>query len=120
MRVIFVGLILITAVACNDATTEVVAPARNRVLAEAATFTPPSVLVRVGGTVEFSFGSVAHRIVFTEQPGRPEHIQNLLSNAVEERTFAVPGTYPFSCDAQDHGEMNGQVIVPDPSATVPD
>lgn len=120
MRVFFAGVTLFTAVACNSATTETNAPERNRVLVEAATFTPPSVPVRVGGTVEFAFGSVAHQVIFDEQPGRPEHIQNLLANAVESREFPVAGTFPYRCDAAGHAEMRGQVVVSVVSGTEPD
>ena len=119
MRVLFAGLFLCVALACNDATTEVVAPERNRVLAEAAAFTPPSVPVRVGGTVEFAFGPVAHQVIFDEMPGRPDHIQNLLANTVEARQFPVAGTYPYRCEAEGHGEMRGQVVVSEVSGTNP-
>lgn len=117
MRVLFAGVGLFALLACNEATTEAVAPERNRVLVEAATFTPPTVNVRVNGTVEFAFGSVAHQVIFDEVPGRPENIESLLSNTVESRVFTAPGRYTYRCEAPGHGIMSGQVIVPEPSGT---
>ena len=111
MRAVFVSLVLFTTLSCNDATTEPVAPARNRILTEAATFTPPSASVRVGGTIEFAFGGVAHNVIFEEVPGRPENIEALLANTVEERVFTAAGTYTYSCKGSDHGVMNGQIVV---------
>ena len=120
MRVFFAGASLFAAFGCNDATTEAVAPERNRVLVETATFTPAIVQVRVNGTVEFAFGSVAHQVIFDEIPGRPENIESLLSNTVEERVFTAPGRYSYRCEGTGHGVMRGEVVVPPPAGTTGD
>jgi plastocyanin len=120
MRALFAGLVVLTTLSCNEAITETVAPERNRVNVEAATFTPPSVSVRLNGTVEFSFGPVAHQVIFDELPGRPDNIESLLANTVEERSFTVPGTFPFRCEAAGHGVMRGQVVVQPPSEGTPE
>jgi plastocyanin len=110
MRVVPVGLFLLFA-ACNDATTETEAPARNSVLVEQTAFTPRIVNVRVGGTIEFNFGATPHQVIFDDLPGKPENIESMLSNTQEVRTFPVDGTYTFSCPGSDHGSMRGTITV---------
>ena len=111
MRAVLAFLVLLATLSCNDSSLEPDAPATNRVLIEATTFTPPTVNVRVGGTIEFAFGSTAHNVVFDDEPGRPENIESMLTNTVEQRVFTVAGTFPYSCKGTDHPEMNGRIIV---------
>ena len=111
MRVLLACLVLLATVSCNDSAAEPLAPATNRVLIEATTFTPPTVNVRVGGTIEFAFGGTPHNVIFEDAPGRPENIESMLTNTVEQRVFSVAGTFPYSCQGTDHPAMNGRIIV---------
>ncbi len=112
MRVLFRALIVLVAAGCNKAVTETEAAALRVVTVEANAFSPNDVTIREGGTVRFSFQGTAHNIIFTEQPGRPENIETLLANTVEERDFPVAGTFSYTCG--DHRNMTGTVTVAPP------
>lgn len=111
MRVIPGLLCLVAATACNKATTEAEDQLTGSVVADASTFQPGNVVIRAGGTVEFTFGSTAHDVTFTEQPGRPENIVRV-GNTIETRIFPTAGTYSYKCSlTADHGVMEGIVTV---------
>ncbi len=111
MRVIYGLLFLAAAAACNKATTEADDPLTGSVIADASTFQPGNVVIQEGGTVEFTFGSTAHEVIFTEQPGRPVNIEPAVDNRIEKRTFATAGTYSYKCSLTNHGVMEGTVTV---------
>ena len=81
---------------------------------DAMAFTPNSVTVRPGGTVEFEFGSVAHTVVFTAVSGAPAEIPSSASTTVE-RAFASAGTFAYHCTI--HPGMSGTVVVAEKSTT---
>lgn len=72
-----------------------------------STFTPATVNLSVGGTVNYSFASLDHNVVF-QTAGSPSDIP-VTSNATVGRTFPTAGTYNYTCTL--HAGMNGTVIV---------
>ena len=103
-------LVLFTAVGCNEAVTEAAPAALREVTVEPNAFTPQSVVIRLGGTVRFTFQGTAHSIIFTEQPGRPENVEVPVANTTEERVFDTAGTFSYTC-ADHRTTMNGTVTV---------
>ena len=120
MRALYAGLlvILLSAVGCNEAVTEVEPAQEAEVTVEATAFTPPTVVIRPGGTVRFLFQGTAHSVVFTEKEGRPENVEVPVANTIEVRVFPVIGTFPYTC-AEHRTTMEGTVTVR-PATTEPD
>jgi uncharacterized protein YjdB len=74
----------------------------------AATFTPASVDIAVGGTVTWQFQSLTHNVTFASTTGAPNDIANT-TNASASRTFNTVGSFGYVCTL--HGGMNGTVVV---------
>ena len=73
-------------------------------------FTPPSVVLAIGGTVTFEFGSLGHNVFFDNAPaGAPANITAETTNQSVARTFATAGTYIYNCHV--HPGMTGAVFV---------
>jgi plastocyanin len=73
------------------------------------TFTPNRVVVAIGGTVTWTFGSVQHNVQFRGAAGAPANIPNSTPNQVVARTFQNAGTFDYDCTL--HSGMNGRVVV---------
>ena len=73
------------------------------------TFTPSSLTVTVGTSVDFVFQSVGHNVVFNAVAGRPADIPGTNSSVTISRTFSTAGTFPYQCTI--HGGMTGTIIV---------
>jgi len=71
-------------------------------------FTPRTVDVGTGGTVTWTFGSLAHNVVFGAAAGAPANIPVTTSASVS-RTFNTPGTFNYDCTL--HAGMTGVVNV---------
>ena len=108
MRVLLVSLFF-AAAACNKEVATAPPDAEAQVTAGRTDFTPSEVRLLQGGKVRFVFEGTAHNVIFNNTPGRPDNIENLLSNTVEERVFGTPGTFTFFC--RDHTSMTGRVSV---------
>ncbi len=78
----------------------------------ASTFTPSTVNLSVGGTVNYAFGSLDHNVIFGAGAGAPSDI-GVTSNATIARSFTTAGTFNYTCTL--HAGMNGTVIVSAPS-----
>jgi len=74
----------------------------------ASTFNPATVNLLKGGTVTWSFGSIAHDVVFQSMAGAPQDIP-VTSNAQVSRTFNTTGSFPYACTL--HAGMNGTIRV---------
>ena len=73
-------------------------------------FTPPSVVLAVGGTTTFEFGSLGHNVFFDNAPaGAPANITATTTNQSVARTFTTAGTYNYNCHI--HPGMTGVVFV---------
>ena len=73
-------------------------------------FTPPSVVLAVGGTTTFEFGSLGHNVFFDNAPaGAPANITAATTNQSVARTFTTAGTYIYHCHI--HPNMTGTVFV---------
>jgi plastocyanin len=77
------------------------------VTAPAITFQPAIANMQPGGVVIWSFGSVAHNVVFTSA-GAPADVPAFASGFVS-RTFPTNGTYTYHCTI--HPGMTGVVQV---------
>lgn len=73
-----------------------------------STFSPTTVNLLRGGTVTWSFGSVAHDVVFQGAAGAPADIP-VTTSAQVSRTFNTAGSFPYACTL--HAGMNGTVRV---------
>lgn len=71
-------------------------------------FTPHDVVIRAGGTVDWTFGSLEHTVTFSPASGVPTNITSGVNTTIS-RTFAQPGDFAYSCSI--HAGMNGLVIV---------
>jgi plastocyanin len=112
MRILSALLLLSLLVGCNEAATEVEAPEINVVHATAENrFAPPNAPVRVGGTITWNFGSVAHNVVFETKTGAPDNIQQLTANFIESRVFTTVGLFRYSCTDTAHPPMVGEIDV---------
>jgi len=73
-------------------------------------FTPPAVVLSVGGTTTFEFGSLGHNVFFDNAPaGAPANITAVTTNQSVARTFTTAGTYIYHCHV--HPNMTGAVFV---------
>jgi plastocyanin len=73
------------------------------------TFSPFSITVAVGGTVNFNISGTPHNVIFSRVTnGAPADI-NVVNNVVVARTFNTKGTFSYDCTV--HPGMTGQVIV---------
>ena len=84
-------------------------PANTVAATDGLTFTPATLQVSAGDIVRFTFGSVAHNVFFAAQAGVPADIGGNNANVAVERTFAVAGTYTYTCHI--HPQMHGTVEV---------
>jgi len=91
------------------------APTTAAVTLAGQAFSPASVTVAVGGTVTWTNkDSMPHNV--TANSGAFKSA-TLAPGAVFSFTFTTPGTYAYNCTF--HGGMNGTVIVPSASGSVP-
>ena len=84
-----------------------VAPASAGVNTPQLAFSPPVVDVQAGGTVTWTFGSVAHTVTFTTG-GSPADVPQLQGGSAS-RTFPTNGSFSYHCSI--HPEMVGVVRV---------
>ena len=85
-------------------------PAPDQVSATAnLAFDPLTLNTKVGHTVTFAFGSVAHNIFFDAAAGAPANIPGNNANTSATRTFDTAGTFTYSCHI--HPFMQGKVVV---------
>ena len=76
----------------------------------AIAFDPNTVTIKVGGTVTFDFGTVAHNVWFDNQPlGAPANITGTNANVTKTLTFTTAGTFVYNCHL--HAGMHGTVVV---------
>jgi plastocyanin len=87
--------------------TSQVAPASADVAAPAFDFEPPVVDVQAGGTVTWTFESIAHTVTFTTG-GAPADVPEL-SLGSASRVFPTSGSFDYHCTI--HPEMTGLVRV---------
>jgi plastocyanin len=73
----------------------------------ANTFTPGCVVIATGGTVTWTFGTLAHDVDFSGANAPADIPQR--TSTTESRTFSTAGSFPYRCTL--HPGMNGQVIV---------
>ena len=71
-------------------------------------FSPSSVAIARGGTVTWTFGSVAHYVTFGGEAGAPANIPTD-ANASFARTFNTAGNFGYVCSL--HSGMTGNVVV---------
>lgn len=71
-------------------------------------FSPSDVLLKVGGTVTWTFGARPHNVVFQKQNGAPNDIP-VVANTQVSRTFNTAGSFPYDCTL--HAGMAGTVRV---------
>lgn len=76
--------------------------------ASANEFSPVEVKIRVGETVRWSFGSLAHNVSFAPVTGAPTNIAET-RNAQVSRTFSTQGSFPYDCTL--HPGMRARVLV---------
>ena len=84
-----------------------VASADAGVVAPALAFQPATVDVQAGGTVSWTFESVAHTVTFTTA-GAPADVPDLQDGSAS-RTFPTNGTFGYRCSI--HPSMTGTVHV---------
>jgi plastocyanin len=73
-------------------------------------FTPSNVTVKLGQTVKFAFGSVAHNVYFDSSPaGAPADIPGSNANKSVTRTFNSLGVFEYDCHI--HPGMRGTITV---------
>lgn len=83
-------------------------PANTIQATDALVFVPTSLTVPRTTTVTFTFGSVAHNVVFSGGAGAPANPGNY-SNFSVQRTFNTAGTFGFTCTI--HTYMSGSITV---------
>ena len=84
-------------------------PANTVSATNALVFTPATLTVTAGETVEFTFGSVAHNVFFATKAGAPADIAGNNANVSVARVFATRGNYTYTCHI--HPQMQGTVVV---------
>lgn len=73
-------------------------------------FTPATVNLAVGGTIEFEFGAVPHNVYFDDAPpGAPDDIAAPSFNTRIGREFRARGRYVYHCHL--HPGMSGVIVV---------
>jgi len=73
-------------------------------------FSPDSITLTVGGTVDFDFQAVPHNLYFDNAPaGAPANITAPTTNATVSRTFSAAGRYAYNCHL--HPGMSGVIVV---------
>ena len=70
-------------------------------------FTPGRVDITAGGTVTWSFSTLAHTVTF-QTAGSPENVP-ATTNSQVPRSFPTAGTYQYICTI--HPGMSGRVVV---------
>ena len=85
-------------------------PATGDVTASATAnlFSPITVTIAKGGTVNWTFGSRNHNVTFVQTAGAPANVPTT-TNSTAARVFAQPGTYAYVCSL--HAGMVGTVVV---------
>jgi plastocyanin len=83
----------------------------------AIAFDPATASIAPGGTITFSFGSIAHNVYFDAVPGAPTDIPGNNSGTSVNRTFASAGTYTYNCHI--HPGMKGSIVVGTTSTSTP-
>lgn len=84
-------------------------PGRYEVVTIGLTFSPTTLTVPRGATVNFVFApSPAHNAIFAKVTGAPADIL-VTQNQTVQRTFATTGTFRFDCTL--HPGMKGEVVV---------
>jgi plastocyanin len=73
-----------------------------------AQFNPPTAEIARGGTVTWTFQTLAHTVNFDPTNNVPANIPASTSTSVS-RTFPAAGTFTYQCTI--HGGMTGTVIV---------
>lgn len=71
-------------------------------------FSPADVLLKVGGTVTWAFGSRPHNVIFDRTNGAPADIP-VTTNTQVSRNFSVVGSFPYDCTI--HAGMSGTIRV---------
>ena len=109
------GTVLNGSSAVSVAFATVTNPATAAVAAnDSRVFSPASVTIATGGTVTWSFGTVAHNTIFGTTTGAPTNIP-ITSAAQVSRSFPTAGRFDYVCSL--HQGMTGTVIVQANGAT---
>ena len=74
-----------------------------------ATFSPADVTIPAGGSVTWRFSEARHNVTFQAAAPAGGNVPDQDSGTAASRTFALPGTYTYSCTR--HSGMTGRVIV---------
>ena len=73
-------------------------------------FTPATVDLAVGGTIEFEFGAIPHNVYFDDAPpGAPDNIAAASFSTRVGREFPARGRYVYHCHL--HPGMSGVIVV---------
>jgi plastocyanin len=87
----------------------VTGPSTYDVFTPGVVFSPTSLTVPVGATVNFYIYGDDHNVIFDKSvPGVPDDI-NIVRDVIVSRAFPVRGTFPYDCTV--HPGMSGVVIV---------
>jgi plastocyanin len=73
------------------------------------TFSPSEVTIPTGGSVTWQFSQTRHNVTFQGASPAGGNIPDQESGTSASRTFAVAGTYSYSCTR--HSGMTGRVVV---------
>jgi plastocyanin len=71
-------------------------------------FTPKTVAIRAGGTVNWTFGGLSHTVTFAATAGAPASITETYSTSIG-RTFNTAGNFTYNCTI--HAGMSGTIVV---------
>jgi plastocyanin len=71
-------------------------------------FTPKTVAIQAGGTVNWTFGGLSHTVTFVAAAGAPASISETYSTSVS-RTFPTAGNFTYNCTI--HAGMTGKIVV---------
>ena len=73
-------------------------------------FTPATINLAAGGTIEFEFGVIPHNVYFDDAPpGAPDNIAAPTFNTRVGREFRARGRYVYHCHL--HPGMSGVIVV---------